>query len=119
MLRALYLVLGLFFVAVGFIGIFLPVLPTVPFLILAAGCFARSSTRLEAWLLQHKTFGPLLREWRDKGAIPLRAKWMALGGCVMGYGIFQWRVAAGWPLSLVVFAIMAFGVGYVFTRPTA
>ena len=64
LMRGVYLALGIGFVALGFIGAFLPVLPTTPFLVLAAACFARSSPRLENWLLQHPQFGPLLRNWR-------------------------------------------------------
>ena len=63
MTRALYLVLGLGFTGLGIAGAFLPLLPTTVFLILAAGCFARSSPRLEAWILNHKQFGPLVREF--------------------------------------------------------
>jgi len=73
-LRGFYLVLGLTFVGLGVVGAFLPVLPTTPFMILAAACFARSSTRLENWLLGHSRFGPLLRDWRARGAIPRPAK---------------------------------------------
>jgi hypothetical protein len=73
-MRSVYLVLGFIFIALGFVGAFLPVLPTTPFLILATTCFARSSPRLESWLLSHPRFGPSLRAWRERGAIPLRAK---------------------------------------------
>lgn len=119
MIRAVYMVLGLAFVALGFVGAFLPVLPTVPFLILAAACFARSSTRLEAWLFQHKAFGPMLRDWRNDGAIPLRGKIAAVGGCIIGYAVFFWRVQPGFGLGLLVAAIMVGGMSYVISRPTA
>lgn len=69
-LRGVYLAVGLLFVALGFVGAFLPVLPTTPFLILAAACFARSSRQLESWLLDHPRFVPTLRDWRERGAIP-------------------------------------------------
>lgn len=82
--RAVYLAVGLLFVALGFIGAFLPVLPTTPFLILAAACFARSSRRLESWLLDHRRFGPTLRGWRESGAIPRKAKMMSLAGTSIG-----------------------------------
>ncbi|WP_112312552.1 YbaN family protein [Pseudogemmobacter bohemicus] len=117
--RALFMALGLFFTGLGFVGALLPVLPTVPFLILAAACFTRSSERLERWLMDHPRFGPLLRDWRDKGAIPRRAKWMAAAGCTVGFLLFLWGSHPGWPLILVVAAIMVFGVFFVFTRPDA
>lgn len=118
-LRALWLAAGLAFVALGFVGIFLPVLPTTPFLILAAACFARSSTRLEGWLLNHRRFGPMLRDWRARGAIPMRGKWAALAGCTLGYALFQWGSQPGWGLGLAVAALMGFGLAYVFSRPSA
>lgn len=119
LVRAVFVALGLAFVGLGFVGIFLPVLPTVPFLILAAACFARGSTRLEGWLLNHPRFGPLLRDWRARGAIPLRAKWMALGGTALGFVLFLATSDPGWPLILAVAALMIGGLAYVFTRPSA
>lgn len=64
----------------GFVGAFLPVMPTTIFLILAAWFFARSSPRLEAWLLSHPRFGPMLRDWQEHGTMPRKAKLMACGG---------------------------------------
>ncbi|SOB93984.1 YbaN family protein [Rhodobacter maris] len=117
--RAVFLTLGLGFVALGFVGVFLPVLPTVPFLILAAGCFARSSERLEAWLLGHRHFGPMLRDWRARGAIPMRGKLMALAGSTLGMVLFvTLRHPGPVPIALVA-GVMLGGLGYVFTRPTA
>ncbi len=87
--RGLWLVLGLGFVALGIIGAFLPLMPTTIFLILAAGCFARSSTRLETWLLDHPRFGPGLRAWRASGAISRRGKTAASAGMALGY-VFFW-----------------------------
>lgn len=118
-MRQVYLVLGLALVAIGFIGAFLPVLPTTPFLILAAACFARSSQRLESWLLDHPRFGPLLRAWRERGAIPRRAKFLALAGSALGFVLFHQASPPGLLPRLAVAAIMLFGVGYVFTRPSA
>lgn len=118
-MRQLYLVLGLALVGIGFIGAVLPVLPTTPFLILAAACFARSSKRLEAGLLDHPRFGPLLRAWRERGAIPRRAKAMALAGSAFGFIVFHQASPPGLWSRLVVAAIMLFGIGYVFTRPSA
>lgn len=118
-MRALFLVLGLFFVGLGFVGVFLPVLPTTPFLILAVACFARSSERLEAWLLDHRHFGPTLRDWRERGAIPARAKLMALVGTSAGFLLFYFGSHPGPLLTGAVALLMLSGLAYVFTRPTA
>jgi len=88
--RLLWVLAGIASLALGIIGIFVPLLPTTPFVLLAAFCFARGSTRCEAWLLNHPRFGPMVRNWRDHHAIPLRAKqlaWtmMALGSAWAGY----------------------------------
>jgi len=77
MKRQLYLVAGLVSLALGGIGVVLPLLPTVPFMILAAFCFANSSPRLESWLVEHHVFGSHIRNWRDRRAITRRGKWAA------------------------------------------
>ncbi|MET0365903.1 MAG: YbaN family protein [Sphingobium sp.] len=111
------MVLGLICVGLGIIGALLPLMPTTIFLILAAGCFARSSPRLEAWLLGHKQFGPTLTAWRSEGAIGARAKAMACTGIAVGYGLFWWRAHPGPLLAIGVFAIIAACVLYILTRP--
>ena len=118
-MRGLFLVLGLLFVGIGFVGVFLPVLPTTPFLILAAGCFTRSSTRLESWLMDHRHFGPGLRDWRERGAIPARAKVLALIGTSTGFVLFYLGSHPGPVPTLAVAALMLCGLAYVFTRPSA
>ncbi len=117
-LRGIYLVLGLLLVALGFIGAFLPVLPTTPFLILAAACFTRSSRRLETWLLDHRRFGPILRDWRQRGAIPRKAKLMSLAGTSVGFALF-WLGSDPGPLLATAVAMLMLGdLAYVFTRPS-
>lgn len=76
--RLMFLLLGGMFVALGVAGIFLPVLPTTPFMLVAAACFARSSDRFYNWLLGHPLFGATVREWREHHSIPRRAKWTAI-----------------------------------------
>jgi uncharacterized protein len=82
----------------GFVGAFLPLLPTTPFVLLAALCFSRSSPRLEHWLLNHRRFGPLIHDWRAHHAIPLRAKRLAWVMMALGSAWAAWVLPArfGW-----------------------
>lgn len=74
LLRPLLLACGCVCLAAAGAGLFLPLLPTTPFLLLAAACFARSSARLHAWLLAHRAFGPILDDWERRRAIRRRVK---------------------------------------------
>jgi uncharacterized membrane protein YbaN (DUF454 family) len=114
-----WLALGFFFIALGVVGALLPLMPTTIFLILAAGCFARSSPRLEAWLLHHPRFGPTLRAWRRDRAIPRRAKLMACTGITAGYVIFLTTARPHLPLALLVAAAMSGCALFILSRPTA
>ena len=78
LLRAFYAVAGFLFLALGVIGLFVPLLPTTPFVLLSAACFVRSSPRLHAWLLGTQLFGPLIREWEEHRSIPYRTKIFAI-----------------------------------------
>lgn len=75
--RWFWRVLAVLALATGVVGIVLPILPTAPFLIVAAWAASKGSPRLEAWLLEHRIFGPHIRRWRARGAVPRRAKWTA------------------------------------------
>lgn len=77
-LRLVLTAAGLLCTGLGILGIFLPLLPTVPLLLLAAACFARSSERCHRWLLDHPRFGPALRGYLDGRGIPRRAKVKAI-----------------------------------------
>jgi uncharacterized membrane protein YbaN (DUF454 family) len=111
-------VLGLLSVLLGFIGVFLPVLPTTPFLLLAAFCFARSSKRLHLWLTEHKIFGPPIRDWQEKGAISVPAKRLAVGSMI---AVFSISLAMGLPIyALVPQGLALLGAGtFILTRPSA
>lgn len=103
--------------ALGAIGAMLPVIPTTIFLILAAWCFGRSFPALEAWMLAHPRFGPVVSAWRAHGAVPRRAKWMASGGMALGYVLF-WLGVQPRPLAAVLVAgVMVGGAIYVISRP--
>jgi uncharacterized membrane protein YbaN (DUF454 family) len=116
--RALWLGLGWASVALGAIGAFLPILPTVPFLILAAACFARGSPRLERWMLDHPRFGPPIRDWRERGAIPLNAKLLAVGGMAGGYTVTLLALRPGLEVAIPLAAILALVAAFVLSRPS-
>jgi uncharacterized membrane protein YbaN (DUF454 family) len=76
-MKPFYNVAGALAVLLGILGLFLPLLPTTPFLLLASWCFARGSTRLHRWLLSHRVFGEYLRNFEAGRGIPLKAKILA------------------------------------------
>lgn len=78
LLRGLLISVGLLCTGLGVIGIFVPLLPTTPFLLLATACFARSSNRFHTWLIEHNHLGPLVRGYLEGTGIPLRAKQTAI-----------------------------------------
>lgn len=82
--RLFWVVVGLVSLALGILGIALPLLPTTPFLLLSAFCFARSSERLHRWLIDHHIFGPIIENWRTHRAIPRAAKIAATCLCIAG-----------------------------------
>ncbi|MDM4765916.1 YbaN family protein [Pelomonas sp. SE-A7] len=94
--RLLWLLAGFTALATGIVGIFVPLLPTTPFVLLAAFCFARGSTRCEAWILNHRRFGPMVHNWRERRAIPLRAKQLAWGMMTLGCAMAAWRLPLAW-----------------------
>lgn len=115
--RILYFTLGSTALALGIIGAVLPLLPTTPFLILAAFGFSRSSPRLEAWLLGHPVFGPGLVAWRTRRAIPLVAKRASAIGMALGLFIFWWLRAPP-PLALAAVALsMTVISAWIWSRP--
>jgi len=106
--RALFLVAGILSMGLGIAGIFLPVLPTTPLVILAAACFARSYRPFHEWLLAHRHFGPTLREWHEHRSIPYRTKLTAIA--MMAATLTASIVFFVEPLWLDVL-LAAFGVG--------
>lgn len=78
-LQVAFTIAGLCCTALGVLGIFIPLLPTVPFLLLAAACFARGSERFHNRLMEHPQLGPLVRSYLDGQGIPMRAKFVSIG----------------------------------------
>jgi uncharacterized membrane protein YbaN (DUF454 family) len=76
--KTLNFIAGVILTALAAIGIILPLLPTTPFLLLAAWCFANSSERCHRWLIEHRIFGPILKNWHENRCIPKRAKILAV-----------------------------------------
>lgn len=117
MIRAAYLAGGLISLLFGFVGLFLPLLPTVPFVILAAFCFARSSPKLENWLTSHPAFGSHIQAWRSRGAISRKGKRAAL--FAFGASALIGLVLLDLPWSLVPLAAALIGGSWIATRPEA
>jgi uncharacterized protein len=109
--RAVYVGLGLFFVALAVVGVVTPMLPTTPFLLLAAFFFARSSRRLHDWLLRSRLFGGLIRDWQKHRGVRPRVKVVAL--TLMPLVVFTSAYFGGLPWYLVVMLIALALVGAV------
>ena len=113
-MRGLYLAGGLIAVGLGAIGAFLPIMPTVPFLLLAVYCFARSNPEWERRILDHPNWGPQVRDWRERRAISRRAKTMAIGAMIVG-AVFTWYTL-GHPWYWVSIAILVIAGSWIATR---
>lgn len=103
------MIAGILSLGLGILGVFLPLLPTTPFLLLAAGCFMRSSERLYRWLINHRWFGAYIRNYREYGAITRRAK---IGTVVLLWGTIGYTalgILSSLPLRLLLL-LVAVGV---------
>jgi len=114
--RWVYFGLALFFLLLGVIGALVPVLPTTPFILLAAWAAARSSPRLLDWLENHTAFGPMISDWRRGGVVRRRAKWfatlaMSASALYLLYGVRPLRAA------LLAIACLAGVLVWLWRRP--
>ena len=115
--RYIWLTAGLAAVAIGAIGVVLPLLPTTPFLLVAAFAFARSSERLDGWLREHPTFGPLISNWHRDGSIDRNTKRTALIVIVATPVATLLLDAPPWVVTCQVVVLSAAAV-FIVTRPT-
>ncbi|TWX65334.1 YbaN family protein [Colwellia sp. C1TZA3] len=111
-------IVGVFFVALAFIGAFLPLLPTTPFLLLAASCFAKSSPRLYNMLLGNKVFGPMIYHWQQSRCIPKRAKVLALSSMVVAVLWSGYILPTIW-LKVLVVALIVWPFVFLWRLPTS
>lgn len=116
MLRYLALLLACLFLILAIIGIFLPGLPTVPFLLLAAWFSARSSPRLHQWLHHHAVFGKLLVDWETNKSISRRSKVIAVLMLLLSYAVMLLRVEHVWMLTGVALLFVAVAI-FLISRP--
>ncbi len=111
-----YAALGL-----GLLGVVLPGLPTVPFILLSAWAAAQGSERLHRWLLAHRDFGPMIRDWHEHGAVTRRSKWLATGAMLASAAlllVLAWATGYSrwWAVALPI-ACMAIVGTWLWLRP--
>ena len=103
--------------ALGVVGAFLPVLPTVPFLLVAAWAASKGWPAFEAWLLRHPRFGPPVQRWRERGAVSRPAKWLAVVTMAASAGVLQlFDSVAPWVRIFVPLFLLAMGI-WLWLRP--
>ena len=115
-IRLLWLLAGLSAVVIGAIGVVVPLLPTTPFLLIAAFAFARSSVRLTRWLHEHPKFGPLIDNWQRYGSIDRRSKNMAII-VIVATPVITYFIGAPWWAIASQVAVLACSATFILTRP--
>jgi uncharacterized membrane protein YbaN (DUF454 family) len=112
----IWLAVGLLAVGLGMLGVVLPLLPTTPFILLAAYAFARSSDRWHRWLMNHKIFGPLIEDWRRNGGLNRRVKIVSLISLAAVFLISLALGASALVLGVQAVVLTASAV-FIVTRP--
>lgn len=117
-MRPLLFILGCLLFCLGFVGAFVPVLPTTPFMLLALWCFSRSSERFHDWLYHHRVFGPPMQQWHQHRVIPTGAKAVAIlfMSLSMVY-LFTYSSAPAWVKALMT-ATVAVGFWFILSQPS-
>ncbi|MEN8239644.1 MAG: YbaN family protein [Actinomycetota bacterium] len=119
-LRTVLLVLGWIWVGVAFVGIIAPIIPTTGPILLAAFFFSKSSERFDAWLVNNRFFGSIVRDWRRGEGFTVRAKAIAVSAIIISFGVTTVFALGDAHLSIRIgMWLLAFAIAsYVVTRPT-
>lgn len=114
----LYLAFGWLCFGLGFVGIFLPILPTTPFMILALWAFSKGSEKMHNWLLNHPRFGKTLQDWEQHKVIPIKAKLTALTFIAASATYILFFSSVPTYAAIMSVSTMACAITYVLTRPS-
>jgi uncharacterized protein len=118
LVRGLLWAAGTVSLILGLIGVVLPGLPTTPFVLLAAACYAKASPRLHAWLLNHRWTGPMLRDWESDRSLTRRNKVIAVGSMLLMVSLSIWSFRGRVVAQLVLAVLGAIGAWVVLRIPT-
>ncbi len=113
-----YFIVGWISLALGVLGIVLPLLPTTPFVLLSAFCFSKSSKRFHSWLLNHKVFGPLVKDWQRHGVIQLKAKILATVSMLAMISLSLYFVSIPAIYVFVILLMISGVLVFIWTRPS-
>jgi uncharacterized protein len=116
--RMMYGLAGSLALMLGVIGIFLPGLPTTPFILLSAACFAKGSPRVHQWMLRHAVLGPMLRNWEEHRSLTLRIKCVAIISMSLMLGVSIWTFSGQPWIQASLLALGAMGAAMILRIPT-
>lgn len=117
--RWLWLLTGHLALAIGVVGIFLPLLPTTPFLLVASFCYSKGSERFEFWLIHHKTLGPFVRDWREHRVIPVRAKVIATCAIAASVTFVWFKPAIPLAGKIAMTLVVSLALLFILTRASS
>lgn len=118
-MRPVLFLFGWCFFGLGAVGVVVPGLPTVPFMLVALWLFSKSSQRFHDWLYEHRIFGPPLQQWRDHKVIPVKAKVVAVATMVVSLGYMAWGAEVSGTVLGVTASIMLVGATVILRQPSS